>query len=182
MEFKDLENMKKALDRPAFRLLRGLKDLVGCEIGVEYGINARNIFENYDIKTLYLVDPYTLYMSVSGNVAGEKSEEVEKIAHDYLKPFSDRIVWIKEFSWNAVNLVPDNLDFVYIDGDHRKEAVERDIKLYYPKVKEGGLVAGHDYADRAPGVISAINEFFKGKEKLYSGGKWDFWVIKENRK
>lgn len=179
MKFEDLERLKGKLDRPSLKLLKDFKNIVGCEIGTEYGINARDILEKYDIKTLYLVDPYCLYISVSGNVAGEESEEVRKIAHNYLKDFEDKIVWVREFSWNAVNLIPNNLDFVYIDGDHRKETVEKDIKLYYPKVRKSGLVAGHDYDSRAPGVVSAVNEFFKGKEKLYSAGKWDWWTIKE---
>jgi len=179
MKFEELEKLKNELDRPSLNNLKNWKDIIGVEIGVQYGINARDILEKYDIKTLYLVDPYTLYPAVSGAVAGEDSDKVESIAHEYLKDFNDKIVWIKEFSWNAVNLIPDNLDFVYIDGDHRYEPVLRDLKLYYPKVRSGGLFAFHDYASRAPGVKQAVDEFFKDKEKIYSGGKWDAWIFKE---
>lgn len=174
-----LEVLRSELDRPSLKNLKDWKDIVGVEIGVQYGINAKDILMNYDIKTLYLVDPYTLFLSASeGKITGQNNPKIKKIAHEYLKEYEDKIVWIEEFSWNAVDLIPNELDFVYIDGDHRKEAVERDLKLYYPKVRSGGLFCGHDFDKRAPGVMQAVNGFLKGKQ-IFSGGKWDFWHFKE---
>jgi cephalosporin hydroxylase len=40
---------------------------------------------------------------------------------------------------------PTSLDFVFIDGDHEKSAVLADIAAWLPKIKPGGLLAGHDY-------------------------------------
>jgi hypothetical protein len=37
------------------------------------------------------------------------------------------------------------LDFVFIDGDHTEAGVARDIRAWAPKVKEGGMVLGHDW-------------------------------------
>ena len=56
------------------------------------------------------------------------------------------------------------LDFVYIDALHYYEDVREDIELWYPKVRKGGILAGHDYLDGwAPnyvyGVKSAVDEF-----------------------
>jgi len=57
------------------------------------------------------------------------------------------------------------LDFVYIDGDHSYEFVSTDIKAWWPKVKSGGILAGHDYTPGNPakghiyGVIQAVTEF-----------------------
>ena len=39
----------------------------------------------------------------------------------------------------------DSLDFVFLDGDHRYECVKADIEAWLPKVKVGGILAGHDY-------------------------------------
>jgi len=181
MKLNELDSHKRKLDRPSLKNLAGKKNIIGVEIGVQYGVNAKDILEKYDIKKLYLVDHYGLYPSVSGNVAGNDAKETKALAHEYLKDYEDKIVWVEKFSWDAIDDIPDELDFVYIDGDHRKVAVERDLKLYYPKVKSGGLFAGHDYEkSRAPGVVSAVNEFFKDKEELVAnGGRWDWYVTKK---
>lgn len=49
-------------------------------------------------------------------------------------------------------------DMVFIDGDHRRATVERDVRNWLPLVNAGGLLCGHDY-DRAswPGVVEAVD-------------------------
>lgn len=51
------------------------------------------------------------------------------------------------------------IDMVYIDGDHSYEACRADIDLWVPWVKEGGLIAFHDYGTpHTPGVVQAVDE------------------------
>ena len=38
----------------------------------------------------------------------------------------------------------DQLDFLFIDGDHSYAGVKRDFELYFPLVRSGGLIAFHD--------------------------------------
>lgn len=61
----------------------------------------------------------------------------------------------------------ESLDVVFIDACHRYPDVLEDIKSWYPKIKKGGKIAGHDYLVgnkiSEGGVIRAVNEFFKGK-------------------
>lgn len=57
-----------------------------------------------------------------------------------------------------------SLDFVYIDAQHHYEAVREDLALWYPKLRVGGLFAGHDYLDGEVdgdrfGVKRAVDEF-----------------------
>lgn len=48
----------------------------------------------------------------------------------------------------AAASVPDrSLDFVYIDANHGREAVYADLVSWVPKVRAGGVVAGHDYRE-----------------------------------
>lgn len=50
------------------------------------------------------------------------------------------------------------VDLVFIDGDHRRAAVERDIALYRELVRAGGIIAGHDYGRPDwPGVQAAVD-------------------------
>lgn len=55
------------------------------------------------------------------------------------------------------------IDFVWIDGDHSLEGVRADIAAWLPKVKAGGVIAGHDYYDnpnKGNFVRSAVREVF----------------------
>ena len=49
-------------------------------------------------------------------------------------------------------------DFVYIDADHEREAVRLDIETWYPKVRKGGILGGHDFSRW--GVKPAVEDIF----------------------
>ena len=52
----------------------------------------------------------------------------------------------------------ESLDFVFIDASHECERVKEDIEAWFPKVKIGGYLAGHDYDLYFPDVEKAVNE------------------------
>ena len=52
----------------------------------------------------------------------------------------------------------ESLDFVFIDGLHDYESVKNDISYWYPKVKVGGIISGHDYC-AGWGVMPAVDEW-----------------------
>lgn len=52
------------------------------------------------------------------------------------------------------------VDFVFIDADHRYHAVRRDVLAWLPKVRLGGMLAGHDWDEVKPAVLSVIPERF----------------------
>ncbi len=73
-------------------------------------------------------------------------------------------------SWEGAALYGDrSLDWVYIDADHHYEPVCRDIDAWLPKVKPGGVIAGHDYSGYPGyGVIQAVAERFT-KVEIWQG-------------
>ena len=75
-------------------------------------------------------------------------------------------------SQDALDIVPqETLDMVYVDGDHRYEAVLEDIKGWFPKLRKGGIMSGHDWSFKA--VQKALSEVFNGKETiLFQGDSW----------
>lgn len=75
-----------------------------------------------------------------------------------MKPLEGYYKPIKMKSVDAAKLYEDNsIDFVFIDACHDYECVLEDIKAWYPKVKSGGILAGHDYP-AFPGVVKAVHE------------------------
>lgn len=129
------------INRVSLRLLSEKKDLVGVEIGVNQAVNAVNILENLDIKKLYLVDPYIAYE----HYTQEKVDGWKKVAYNNLEKYKDKIELIEKKSIEAINFIPNNLDFVYIDGDHQYKSVWKDLNFYFDKIKKGGLLCGDNF-------------------------------------
>lgn len=75
-----------------------------------------------------------------------------------------------------------SMDMVYIDADHTYENVRNDILLWGKKVKNGGILAGHDYnPDGGYGTHRAVNELVEGfhlQEDDASKGNKIWWTIK----
>jgi len=71
----------------------------------------------------------------------------------------------------------ESLDFIFIDGDHEYEGVKNDLIHWCPKVKRGGIIAGHDYVEGYDGVIKAVDDSF-GKNNVIPR-MWSWWVNKK---
>lgn len=73
----------------------------------------------------------------------------------------------------AKNVEDESFDFVYIDGDHHYESVVEDIKNWYPKVKTGHFIGGHDYSNpNATEVEKAVNDVLGFPEKTFMDHSW----------
>lgn len=82
--------------------------------------------------------------------------------------FADYILPVRMDSVAAANQYADeSLDVVYLDGGHDYEQVRADLHAWYPKVKSGGIIAGHDFVFEHPvsreGVVRAVLEFCQDK-------------------
>jgi predicted O-methyltransferase YrrM len=62
----------------------------------------------------------------------------------------------------ALKLFEDNsIDVLYLDGAHDYETVKAEIIYYWPKVKQGGFIAGHDYYNKGRKQVKrAVDEMF----------------------
>lgn len=152
----------------------GDKPLVGVEIGVNRGDNSESMLKTLNIKKLYVIDPY-LEIDLYGN-----AEERKQDAFNRLKYYGNKVCFIYKKSLDAIADIPDDLDFVYIDGEHTYPSVSSEIRLYYPKIKKGGVLGFDDFSPRCLGVANAIIEFvFENNFELLSGKFTDCWIVKE---
>lgn len=79
--------------------------------------------------------------------------------HQRTAPCADRLTVLREDTVQAAARFEDGtFDFVFIDAEHTYEAVRADAHAWLPKVKPGGMLCGHDYTRKFPGVIAAVNE------------------------
>ena len=58
----------------------------------------------------------------------------------------------------ATRLTGRNVRFLFIDGDHTREGVTKDIELFLPLLLPGAIVVFDDFAARFPGVVEATDE------------------------
>jgi len=127
----------------------------GAEIGVREGHFSKYIVENTNIEKWYSIDPW------ENNPELPNAEVALESAKNMFEPFGERIEMIKGYSPQAADLIEDNsLDFIYIDGMHTYDEVKADINAWWSKLKDGGILAGHDYhLEDWPGVYDSVNEF-----------------------
>lgn len=98
-----------------------------------------------------------------------------------IEPVKNIINPIRTTSLKASRLYEDRfVDFVFIDASHDYENVKIDIDSWYPKVKIGGFIGGHDYP-HWKGVKKAVDEFlekdFIKKENIFT--KNNTWMYKK---
>jgi len=89
-----------------------------------------------------------------------------------IEPIQNIVNPIRMESLKASELYEDeSLDFVFLDASHKYEDIKEDLFAWYPKVKKGGIFAGHDYPTWTQ-VVRAVDEFFPGKNFRVSENCW----------
>jgi hypothetical protein len=138
-----------------------------------------------------MVDPWKAseegdsYLNTDDTIAfytQKQHDEAMQMAIDAVNQFRDRCEILRMTSLEASKKFDDlSLDFAFIDGDHSYEGCSLDISLWYPKLKVGGLLSGHDYIDeKGYGVIPAVDEFVSSVGvQLRLGGNNTWFVTKQ---
>lgn len=66
--------------------------------------------------------------------------------------------------------------FVFVDGSHHYEDVKADLAAWEPKIRKGGIFAGHDHNAMFPGVVRAVAERWNDGKTEQRGNCWWRWV------
>lgn len=126
---------------------------IGLEIGSYKGAYSRYLLDNWE-GYLYLIDiwkklPDEEYTDISNQ---DNPKQIISEVFDNLSGHEDRTTLIRGSSNSTDHLFPDEFfDFIYIDANHKYQYVLHDMKKWYPKLKTGGIFAGHDWiADYNP--------------------------------
>ena len=170
----------KIFVRPSTEYVKSLNRsaLIVVEIGIDRGYNARSILSHLDVKKFYAVDPYLDPWEVNLSLARTGSDGAYIQAVKETKQWADKIVFMCKTSVQAAKMIPDELDFVYIDGLHTYEMVRLELLLYWKKLKVGGVIAGHDFYGDFHGVAEAVVEFANDMNRQLSGKDVDWWIVK----
>lgn len=153
--------------RADFGKLLAEHDMLGyaAEIGVCRGQYARDIL-SWGVGRLYLVDLWAHVPGMKAELGAWTSQQHERAFQDCMELLNgneDRFVVLRGWSEEMAKKVPDeSLDFVHIDATHYYEWVMKDLVAWYPKLKPGGIMSGHDYLNPGLTVKEAADEFAAG--------------------
>lgn len=142
-----------------------------AEIGVDEGTYAWHLLAELQrrgvkVERFYAIDPWQidhdrgeLSARTPEDMAGPFLTTARQLARFWPAPR-----FLQERGDKAALLVDDaSVDFAFIDAIHTYEYVTLHLELWWPKVRPGGLIGGHDYAQekpgRFPGPVAAAQGF-----------------------
>ena len=153
--------------RPSTKFMKKYFDnrpLVGAEVGVNIGENAFSLLNKLNIRRLYLVDSYEI-------------QDVRREAIKRVGRYGKKIQFIVKKSVDASKDIKESLDFVYIDADHKYDSVYQDLEVWYPLVRDGGVVCGHDVFN-IKDVLDAVKDWCVNNGILFNVEPPDWYFIK----
>jgi predicted O-methyltransferase YrrM len=157
-EDKHLQHLVSLKDR--VEMLRRLpKNAIVAEIGVYKGDFSEKILSICQPEKFLLIDVW--------NLKGDRGELFDEVTARFAKYVaSHQVEMIRSLSYDAIHDCKDQyFDWVYLDTDHSYKVTIRELEELRPKMKPGGIIAGHDYilgnwnAGFRYGVIEAVREF-----------------------
>lgn len=117
------------------------------------------------------------YRKVAGKFSSKVvcEHQAYEICKQNLKRYGvedDVCLWLGDSSIRAGAWEDGYVDFVFIDANHSYESVCKDIAAWMPKMRKGGIMAGHDI--KRESVSKAVVEHFENYEKNYR----DIWWVR----
>lgn len=156
------------------------RELVGChdrvvEIGC-YAGESSQIFARYAGK-LYCIDRWEDGVIETGlpNGTGFHYRDMAQVQALFDKALAGwtNVVKIRGHSNDLADVFADGeFDLVYIDALHTRIAVCNDIFRWWPKVREGGYLGGHNYSPLWPGVVESVGEAFGNPDMVFGDSSW----------
>lgn len=139
--------------------------LTFLEIGVYQGNNIIPLSKKYPLINFIGVDAWSS-LAFENYYKGEVMSLLNQKEMDFIYEsvlYSsiniNNLKYIRGFSHDVSQKFEDeSLDMIFIDAAHDYTSVKRDLLAWYPKLKVGGILSGHDYSLKFFGVVEAVNE------------------------
>lgn len=157
-----------------YSLSKTLPDFAkGVEIGSYIGASSLMIAKGLKKDSvLYCIDTWHNDAMTEGNW------DTYKEFMDNTKSVKERVKAIKASSSEAGNNFTEQIDFLFVDGNHEYEGVKEDIDIWFPKLKSNGIIVMHDIS-WAEGVIRVMEEDIKPEVKVHESLPNMFWGWKK---
>lgn len=133
--------------------------IIGVEVGLWKADFAKKMLDANPNLIWYGIDQYAPY----GHQRRKQPawDEIYQRVCTKMEPYQARFTLIRKPSYSAWQFLPDNVSFIFIDGNHDYDFVLQELYLYEKKLRPGGIMSGHDYCTPADGVRRAVNKYIK---------------------
>lgn len=174
-DFQDVYDLIVTDAEDGFRLV---------EVGVLFGASAAYLMDQVAKSgkkiSVHLVDHFAVKTCPENFSKEAKAAFTKFVGHrgafDYFMHQGGYLgkyeLHAKESVAAASDFLDKSLDFVFLDGGHTYEQVKKDILAYLPKLKKGGVMAGHDFDPTFPGVEKAVREVFGREISMIMPRSW----------
>jgi len=135
------------------------------EMGCKEGRTTAHMLEHTEC-IVTAIDPWIVQPPQAGKDGGETYEgwDFEAIEEEFwarVEAWKDRLSFYRAEGDDVVRQLDDSsVDLIFIDAAHDYDSVKHDIQTWLPKVGSGGILAGHDYQHKFPGVMRAVADTF----------------------
>lgn len=171
-QFLGLADFCNFLDKWFCQYQKQTPPFTAVEIGSHMGEGLQMLAATHLFNKIHVIEPFKGEEAFNTDFKWTW-EEVRQEWDLNTRHFKDIIQLHEAFSYEVVDKFFDNsINLVYIDGDHSYEAVKRDIELYLPKIRNRGILSGHDYHTTWPGVMKAVNETLGTPDKVFQDSSW----------
>lgn len=149
--------------------------MIACECGCAEGYYSADLLR-LGMQKLYMVDAWATLPEMVGD-GGYPQSWHDKNFNDAMLRISPYVNWVKVLRGRTIEMasqIPEKtLGLVYLDAGHDYRSVLDDLRYYFPKLVDGGIMAGHDFLNEAYGVKRAVVDFCRSR--------FDINILHENK-
>lgn len=160
---------------------------VGVEIGVQRGRYTRVLLEGWRQAEVFvqvdLWEPQANYVDIANHNASAHLRhmvQAYKVGIEMTRRgYAKAVLQCRNYSTACAQRLPDaSVDFVYVDARHDRTGVLEDLRTYWPKIRVGGVFAGHDYTEQSEPDLFWDHYGLHKEREAFSPSSWgQDWTI-----
>lgn len=148
-------------------LLKEMDGKTFVEVGVKEGRLSAAVLKNLPATNVIAIDPWAPVPNSHEDYSGWDFADIERQFWDNVGEHKERVEMMRDTSLIAASILDGwvhsgglSIDMVFIDASHDYANVIADIKAWWPLVRKGGILAGHDFNHKWPDVMRAVADSF----------------------
>ena len=153
---------------------------LGVEVGARAGVFTAHMLRLFPELRMVAIDHWKVQPDRAYDEGHETYADWDfvKIRQEFdarVAPYAARVIVLVKDGVEAARDVEDgSQDFVFLDAGHGYSSIKADLTAWRPKVRQGGILCGHDYYEQFPGVCKAVDEL---GVKVILGGN-STWMVR----